>query len=77
MYAVDDGEVRVELGYLGKTISAAKAAEPDHSKTGGTAVGLHCNMMFHGDAGLVSPHVPSQLTLSQELSRYMFSWRVS
>eukprot|EP00903_Cladosiphon_okamuranus_P014302 g13284.t1 len=35
MYAGEDGEVCVELGYVGKEISASKGNHPDKSKAGG------------------------------------------
>lgn len=38
MYAGEDGEVCVELGYVGKTVSASKAKQPDKSKAGGWPV---------------------------------------
>ena len=38
MYAGEDGEVCVELGYVGKEISASKGSQPDKSKAGGWPV---------------------------------------
>lgn len=38
MYAGEDGEVCVELGYAGKALSASKAKQPDKSKAGGWPV---------------------------------------
>lgn len=35
MYAGEDGEVCVELGYVGKEISVSKGNQPDKSKAGG------------------------------------------
>lgn len=43
MYAGEDGEVCVELGYLGKGLSASKAAQPDKSKAGGLPVRVNAN----------------------------------
>lgn len=43
MYAGEDGEVCVELGYLGKGISTSKVAQPDKSKAGGLPVRVDGN----------------------------------
>lgn len=52
MYSGEDQEVYVELGCLGKGISAAKAAQPEKSKAGGKPVGSRCAcwqpIIFHG-----------------------------
>lgn len=40
MYAGEDGEVCVELGYVGGKLSAPKATKPDKSKVGGRPVRL-------------------------------------
>lgn len=38
MYSGEDGEVCVEIGYLGKDISTLKDAQPEKSKAGGLPV---------------------------------------
>lgn len=38
MYSGEDGDVCVELGYVGKGISVLKVAQPDKSKVGGSPV---------------------------------------
>lgn len=38
MYAGEDGEVCVELGYVGKDIASSKGNQPDKSKAGGWPV---------------------------------------
>lgn len=38
MYAGEDGEVCVELGYVGKGIGASKGNQPEKSKAGGWPV---------------------------------------
>lgn len=43
MYAGEDGEVCVELGYLGKGLSTFKAEQPDKSKAGGLPVRVDGN----------------------------------
>ena len=40
MYSGEDGEVCVELGYVGGKLSALKATKPDKSKVGGLPVRL-------------------------------------
>lgn len=44
MYAGEDGEVCVELGYVGGKLSALKATKPDKSKVGGRPVRLSQRM---------------------------------
>lgn len=46
----EEEEVCVELGCLGKPLSAEKAAQPDKSKAGGEPVGFHvtsCSSSVH------------------------------
>lgn len=69
MFAGEEAEeVCVELGCLGKPLSAEKAAQPDKSKAGGEPVGLG----FH--ATLCSTAVCTRLS-SFTMALYNTPWR--